>query len=343
MTQSNTQQIGRSDTHRRVTIGLSAFVVVLLVAVAARLWIGSSGIGWPSGANAGYIVTERARLLLFASVVGAALAASGVALQALLRNPLAEPYILGLSTGSGLGIAVQGFIAAQWVVYAGPNEAGALVGALLTLGVVYLASRRRGVIDRLGLLLTGVVVSTLNGALILLLNHLTPPGMQRDNLMYWMMGVLPSRPVGWGDAAATGVCGVGLLLLFWRARAIDVATLDDDEAHALGVHLGRLRLLLLLCASGLAAAAVVIAGPIAFVGLICPHLARVALGPSHRGLLVGSVVLGAALLIGANVASELIAYLHPGAGVLPVGIFTALVGGPAFLWMLRPKLGQGLD
>ncbi len=342
MTRTEPEEPVQPRVNRRIVAGLIVFAAVLMAAAAARLWIGSSGVGWPSGTHAGHIVTERARLLLFAAVVGAALAASGVALQALLRNPLAEPYILGLSTGSGLGIAVQGFIAAQWAVYAGPNEAGALVGALLTLGVVYLASRRRGVIDRLGLLLTGVVVSTLNGALILLLNHLTPPGMQRENLMYWMMGVLPSRSVGWGDSVAVGICAVGVLLLFWQARAIDIATLDDDEAHALGIHHGRLRLLLLLCASGLAASAVVIAGPIAFVGLICPHLARVVLGPSHRGLLVGSVLLGAALLVGASVVSEWIAYLRPRAGILPVGIFTALVGGPAFLWMLRPKLGRGL-
>ena len=321
--------------------GLVCLFAVFLVAVACRLLVGSSGVGWPDGAHAGHILTERLRLLFFASVVGGSLAASGVALQALLRNPLAEPYILGLSTGAGLGIALQGFLFAQYALVTGPNEVGALAGALLTLGVVYAVSRRRGVVDRLGLLLAGVVVSTINGALILLLNRLTPPGMQRENLMYWMMGVLPSRPMGWGDTAAIAVCLLGVGALAVKSGAIDVATLDDDEAHALGVDLGRLRLLLLLCASALAAAAVVVAGPIAFVGLICPHLARLVLGPSHRVLLIGSVVLGAALLIGANVAAEWIACLRPGTGVLPVGIFTALVGGVAFLGMLRPRLGRG--
>ena len=322
-------------------VGLAVFAVILATAVVSRLLIGSSGVGWPTGEIGAHILTERLRMLLFALCVGAALAASGVALQALLRNALAEPYILGLSTGAGLGIAVQGYLLAQFAIVTGPNELGALVGAILTLAIVFFASRRRGVIDRLGLLLTGVVLSTINGSFILLLNHLTPPGTERNNLMYWMMGVLPSRQMTPGDTAAIALTVLSVGLLLWKSRAIDVATLEDDEALSLGVHLPRLRLLLLLSASALAAAAVVIAGPIAFVGLICPHLARLVLGPSHRAVLIGSVLLGAALLVAANVASELIAFTRPGTGILPVGIFTALVGGPVFLWMLRPQLGRG--
>ncbi|XAM01701.1 iron ABC transporter permease [Phycisphaeraceae bacterium D3-23] len=327
----------------RAWFGLSLLALLLIGAVIARLYVGSSSIGWPGGEYAGHIMVERSRMLLFGAVVGVALAVSGVALQALLRNALAEPYILGLSTGAGLGITVQIFCVAQFAVYAGPRELGALVGAVLTLGIVFFASRRGGVIDRLGLLLTGVVLSTINGALIMLLHHLTPPEFQRD-LMQWMMGLLPTRPPAWGDSAAIGVTVLGLAWLLLRASAMDVATFDDDEAHALGVHGPRLRLGLLITASALAAAAVVIAGPIAFVGLICPHIARLILGPAHRGVLLGSAMLGATLLITANVASELIAHLTPDTiGVLPVGIFTALVGGPAFLWMLRPKLGTGIS
>ncbi|MEM9414530.1 MAG: iron ABC transporter permease [Planctomycetota bacterium] len=333
----------RPRVSKRAALGLSLLTLSLFAMVGARLFVGSTGIGWPSGVNAGHIVVERSRMLLFAGVVGVALSVSGVALQALLRNALAEPYILGLSTGAGLGIAVQGFCASQLAVYAGPNELGALVGAVLTLGVVFLASRRGGVIDRLGLLLTGVVLSTINGALIMLLHHLTKPGAQRDNLMQWMMGLLPSRPLAWGDSAAIAVTVLGMGWLLLRGPAMDVATLDDDEAHGLGIHGPRLRLGLLVTASALAAAGVVIAGPIAFVGLICPHLARLILGPAHRGVLLGSALLGATLLITANVSAELIAYLRPGTGVLPVGIFTALVGGPAFLWMLRPRLGTGIE
>ncbi|MFI4859599.1 MAG: FecCD family ABC transporter permease [Phycisphaerales bacterium JB063] len=327
---------------KRAVVGLSLIGLVLLASVGARLLVGSSGVGWPDGEHAGFIVQERSRMLLYAAVVGVALAVSGVALQALLRNALAEPYILGLSTGAGLGIALQTYIAAHFALYAGPRELAALVGAVLTLIIVFLASRRGGVIDRLGLLLTGVVLGTINGALIMLLHYLTPPEDQLD-LMQWMMGLLPSRPLAWGDSAAIAVIVLGLGWLLWRAPAMDVATLDDDEAHALGVHGPRLRLGLLVTASALAAAGVVVAGPIAFVGLICPHLARLILGPAHRGALLGSAMLGASLLVSANVAAELIAHLHPTTGRLPVGIFTALVGGPAFLWMLRPKLGAGVS
>lgn len=318
--------------------------LVLCAALAGRLLVGSTGLGWPDHEHAQVLIDERVQRMVVAGIVGIALAVSGVALQALLRNPLAEPYILGLSTGAGLGIMAQGYIAMQLGLASGPGGVGAAVGTVLTLGVVFVASRRRGVIDRLGLLLVGVVLSTINGAAILLLNHLAGPGGLRNEIANWMMGMLPVRGgLGWPDALAGGVTGAGLVLLWWQGRAMDIATLDDDEASAMGVRVGRLKTLLLVSASMLTATAVLIAGPIAFVGLIAPHLARVLVGPSHRGLLVGAPLLGAALLVTADVASAWVAYLRPPFGRVPVGIFTAMIGGPVFLWLLRPQLGRGLE
>jgi len=328
---------------RRVT----AWVVIGLVlvgALVARLLIDATGVGWPDHDNAQYVIDVRIQRAVVAVLVGVALSVSGVALQALLRNPLAEPYILGLSTGAGLGIIVQSYIAAQLGnLAAGPQWAGALLGTALTLVVVFLAGRRRGVIDRLGLLLVGVVLSTINGAAIMLLNYLAGPGGVRDNLMMWMMGLLRDEPLGWAEAVAALVVSSALVLLLWQGRAMDVSTLDDDEAAALGVNVGRMKLLLLVTASVLTATAVLIAGPIAFIGLIAPHLARVLLGPTHRPLLIGAALLGAALLVWADVASEWVAYLYQSMGRMPVGIFTALIGGPVFLWLLRPQLGRGLE
>lgn len=315
----------------------------LLVAVSVRLLIGSTGVGLPSGEHAGILMDIRVQRGVVSAIVGIALAVSGVALQALLRNPLAEPYILGLSTGAGLGIMVQGYIALQLGVAMTAGGLGALVGTLATLGIVYLASRRNGVIDRLGLLLVGVVLATINGALIMLLNYLAGPGVLRDNLMQWMMGMLQVRPLGWQDALAAGVCGVSLALLLWQGRAMDIATLDDDEASALGVSINGLKALLLLAASVLTATAVLIAGPIAFIGLIAPHLARLLLGPTHRPLLIGAAMLGATLLIFADVASDAVAAMNQNVGLIPIGIFTAILGGPVFLWMLRPQLGRGIE
>ena len=316
---------------------------VLLIALVARLLTESTGFGWPTGESAGILLNLRLQQGVVAAIVGVALAVSGVALQALLRNPLAEPYILGLSTGAGLGIMVQGYLALQLGVAATTGSLGALLGTGLTLTIVYLASRRKGVIDRLGLLLVGVVLATINGALIMLLSYLAGRGMLRDNLAEWMMGVLPNRELGWPDGLAAGVCGLGLALLVWQGRAMDIATLDDDEAFALGVRVDRLKMLLLLTASVLTATAVLIAGPIAFIGLIAPHLARLLLGPTHRPLLIGAAMLGATMLLVADVASDTIAAMNESLGLIPIGIFTAVLGGPVFLWMLRPQLGRGME
>ena len=315
----------------------------LLLALLARLLIESTGFGWPTGDNAEVLLKLRLQQGVVAAIVGVALAVSGVALQALLRNPLAEPYILGLSTGAGLGIMVQGYLTVQLGAAATTGSLGALLGTGLTLTLVYLASRRKGVIDRLGLLLVGVVLATINGALIMLLSYLAGRGVLRDNLAEWMMGALPNRELGWQDGLAAGVCGLGLVLLVWQGRAMDIATLDDDEAFALGIRVDRLKMLLLLTASVLTATAVLIAGPIAFIGLIAPHLARLLLGPTHRPLLIAAAMLGATLLLVADVASDAIAAMNESLGLIPIGIFTAVLGGPVFLWMLRPQLGRGIE
>ena len=318
--------------------------ILLVLAVVARLLLDATGIGWPEHEFAEFAVRDRLHRLVLASLVGVGLAVSGVCLQALLRNPLAEPYILGLSTGAGLGIMVQRFLLVQMGLAATvPGWVGALAGCVLTLVIVYYASRRHGVIDRLGLLLVGVVLSTISGAMIMLLNYLAGPGLIRDSLMNWMMGVLPPRPLGGGDLFVGVLTLVLMSALLLQSRAIDIATLDDDEAASLGVPVNRLKAMLLIVASVLTAGAVVLAGPIAFVGLIAPHLARVMLGPSHRPLLIGSAMLGATLLITADSASELIAYLAPSVGRMPVGVFTAVLGGPVFLWLLRPQLGRGMQ
>lgn len=314
-----------------------------LITLIARLLIESTGVGWPSGENADILIKLRIHRAVMAGIVGVALAVSGVALQALLRNPLAEPYILGLSTGAGLGIMVQGYVAMQLGLVVTTGGIGALLGTAITLGIVFLASRRNGVIDRLGLLLVGVVLATINGAMIMLLDYLIGRGVLRDNLAEWMMGMLQSRSLGWQDGVAASVCWLSLVFLFWQGRAMDIATMDDDEASALGIHVGRLKLLLLITASVLTATAVLIAGPIAFIGLIAPHLARLLLGPTHRPLLIGSAILGATLLIGADVASHGVAAMNESLGLIPIGIFIAMIGGPVFLWMLRPQLGRGIE
>lgn len=325
----------------RQFIVIVAFAGMLAALGVGRLCIGSSGVGWPSGELASWVLHARLHRLAVAVIVGIALATSGVALQALLRNPLAEPYILGLSTGAAAGVMAQSLVLYFLGIAFGPGYLGALLGAGLSMLIVFLAGRRRGLIDPLGLLLTGVVLGTINGAIIMLLNYLVGPGGLRDDLARWMMGYL-NEGLSWLTIAViTGGVLAAAATLQALARPMDIATLSQAEAHSLGVNLAQMRMLLFLTASVLAAGAVVLAGPIAFVGLISPHIARLLLGPRHRTLLIGSALIGASLIVLADITSSFIA-LQLGIGMIPIGVFTAMVGGPAFLWMLRPQLGRGM-
>ncbi len=268
---------------------------------------------------------------------------------------------MGLSTGAAAGMVAQRLLAGALGFSLGFGFGGAAAGAAACMTIVYLASRRHAVLDPLGLLLTGVVLSTINGALIMLAVHVRPD-LLRVELSQWMMGYLSddggavvswARGVTQGGAAwdvgfpwvwmiVGGVSLAGYVLLWRQAKAMDVATVSSGEAEAMGVHLGRLRAVLFGVSSVLAAGAVVLAGPIAFVGLVCPHVARLWVGPGHRGLLWSSAILGAALVILADTAGAGLA-LWWGVGVVPLGVFTAIVGGLAFLWMLRPQLGRGVE
>jgi iron complex transport system permease protein len=327
---------------RHVVVTLIVLALVLLAAGVARLYIGSAELGWPAGEHSEFVLHDRVMRMLVGLIVGVALSVSGVSLQTLLRNPLAEPYILGLSTGAGAGIMVQSYLhyLLRGEVSVGTNAVGAIVGAATIMLIVFLAGRRKGVIDPLGLLLTGVVLSTICGALILMMNYLVGPGGIRDNIARWMMGNLDEGVGVIAIQILAGLTALGFVLLLVNSRAMDVASTSDAEAMSLGVNLPRLRAVLFAVASLLAAGAVVLAGPIAFVGLVCPHIARLVLGPRHGPLLIGSALLGAALVITADTASAAL-NLWLGIGLMPIGIFTAIVGGPAFLWMLRPQLGRG--
>jgi len=331
----------RKGLSRVVWICLGLTVVLFIVA-GLRLAIGTAGLGWPDIGEPGSGFAWRSRLWLLAlgAIVGMNLSVSGVALQGLLRNPLAEPFILGLSTGAAAGMMAQRWLWYQMDMVTGSDQLGALIGAIVVLVVVYMASRRHGLIDPLGLLLTGVVVSTIGGAMVMFFNYSIGQGGLRPGISRWMMGYLNDSGTTQSTFIVVAVVGlVGLGYLIMRARAMDVATLSDAEAQSLGVNMGRLRLELLLIASALAASAVVLAGPIAFVGLVCPHLARLMLGPAHRGLLIASALLGASLIVAADTLTAALD-LTLGIGSMPIGVFTAIVGGLAFLWMLRPKLGQ---
>lgn len=339
--------------------GVAAIAVLFVAVVGAvllRLIVSRGDWGWPDGQvfdalnyalffelfddDSGRLISVmdiRMVRVIIAAVVGVALATGGVSLQALLRNPLAEPFILGLSSGAAVGVMTQSVLAFFMDKHQGPAHEGALIGAMLCMAIVYLFGRRHGVIDPLGLLLVGVVISTINGSLIMTMRAFyTPPG-QRNDTARWMMGYL-DESVGSNNVLLVAVLTLAGLALLWRlGPAMDAAGFSDTEATSLGVNLPRLRKILFLIATVLAAGAVVLAGPIAFVGLISPHIARLLVGPSHRTLLLVAALLGALLIVLADVAAVV---CDRGQGLLPIGVFTSILGGPIFLWMLRPHLGR---
>lgn len=321
-------------TARRRTIStLVGLAIVLIGAVVFRLHAGPGGIG---RATDPFIIELRWLMVCSAAAVGAALAVSGALLQAILRNPLASPFILGLTSGAGLGIVLAtyaGYLATGAIVAMQPPVWAAVVGAFAALGLVFVLSQRRGLIDPVHLVLVGVIVSVICGAATTFIQFLLP---DRGMAVYtrWVMGTI-SENTPWSRVALVGfvtIAGTGIAVLL--GRALDSASLNDDEAASVGVRLGLLRLVCFGLAGVLTGLTVSIAGPIGFVGLICPHLVRILAGARHATLMLGSALAGAALLI---IADAGVALIRLPAGRMPVGVLTALVGGPLFIFLLRRR------
>ncbi len=321
-------------TRRRlIVLGLLLLGVAALIVLRLLVYRDLQGRltwSWPDPSVAAFRRTSVA----VAVIVGTALAVSGVLLQALLRNPLASPFVLGVSGGAALGVVIAtyvGHVLGRGGLGPAASTLPAMIGAIVTLVVVYLLGQRRGWLDPVALILVGVVVASICGSMIMFLHHLVPTGLRGD-LVTWMagsisQGVAPGVLVLCGTLTALAA-GVAVVL----GRAMDAATLGDDEARSVGVALGPLRIGLFLVAGLLAALAVSLAGPIGFVGLIAPHAARLLLGSRHDAVVVGAALLGASVLVGADVASQAITL---GGGRVPVGVFTALIGGPVFIALLR--------
>ncbi|MBY0573165.1 MAG: iron ABC transporter permease [Undibacterium sp.] len=262
-------------------------------------------------------------------VIGATLSLSGVLMQALLRNPLADPYVLGLSGGASVGaLSAMLFLGMGALV-----DMAAFVGALTVATILFVLAYRdfRGSGSSEGsaplLLLTGVVVATGCGAIVTLLLSIAPDWSLRG-MVFWMIGDLSNtqpRLLTWGL-----LLGVGTLVLS-QARAINVAAMHADNASTLGVNIGRLRQLLFFCAALLTATAVSSAGSIGFVGLIIPHACRFAVGSDHRILIPMSVLSGGSFLVVADALARTVVAPYQ----LPVGVITALIGVPVFLFQLH--------
>ncbi|MCA9309792.1 MAG: iron ABC transporter permease, partial [Phycisphaerales bacterium] len=312
---------------RRTWCWLAFLVALLAAAVLLRLLSWDRGLdsftfltaslrqclGLDADSSEAWFIRFRLRMVISALTIGAGLALSGVLLQALLRNPLAAPSILGLSSGAGLGVVTAMCIAyaARGVIVTGAvNVGAAVIGAFAALLVVYALGQRRGLVEPVTLLLSGVIVSIICGALIVALYQFLPDqGMAAA--MRWMMGKMAQDVPTLHQFIAGIAVALSLIIAIRIAPALDVATLGDEEAHSIGVALPRLRLTIFALAGIMTGVTVLLAGPVGFVGLICPHVARRLVGPGHRAVVIAAALLGALLVILADIASTLTAPLAP--------------------------------
>lgn len=309
------------------------------VIFAACLLMGTSGLGLPDLADpAGRSIFDlRFFRTLAGFVTGASLAVAGTAMQAVLRNPLAEPYVLGVSGGAGLGAAlaiVLGFSSP----FALP--ASAFVCALMALAGVYALANRGGRLSIYGLILSGVIVSTLASNAIMGVVALAPvEGLH--SVIWWMLGNLEmhSRPL---LMAASGVIGAGIALLWAFSPELNALTLGTEMAHFVGVRTRLAVTVTLVTATLVTAAGVSVAGLIGFVGLIVPHVARALTGPDHRRLIPVAALLGGCFLAASDALARSALYMLTGnPQEIPVGVITALFGGPFFLVILRRRQRRG--
>lgn len=319
-------------------VWLAALVLILLLALGTGKYAISPGeilrilatgvTGMASGADATaetVIWNVRLPRVLTGLLVGASLAAAGAVYQGLFRNPLVSPDILGVSAGASLG-AVLGIFLSQSVLMI---QGLAFVGGLLAVTMVYLVGTSiRGRDPVLVLVLAGVAVGALIGACLSLLKVLADPYNQLPAITFWLLGSLAS--VTRGDmlsilpAMAIGL--IPMALLRWR---MNLMTLDDEEARALGVETGRLRILFIAAATLMTAAAVSVSGIVGWIGLLVPHVARMIVGPDFSRLLPASLILGGGYLVAVDTLARSIAEIE-----VPLGILTAAIGAPFFLWLL---------
>ena len=318
-----------------VSIGAVHVPIGQVVRIVGHHLFGSTVDPTPSAIQDRIIWGLRLPRVLLAALVGGALSVAGAVLQAVVRNPLADPYVLGVAEGASL--------AAVAVIVLGPKVLGGLgvsgaafLGALVALGLALVLGQRRGAISPLRLLLAGVALSSTLSAATSYLQLRAEPG-ELASVVFWLLGSVVGAT--WSDLglpALALVLAVAWLVL--RGRSMNALLMGDEAAASLGVPVARFRLELLVIASLLTGVSVAVAGAIGFVGLVIPHGCRLLVGADHRRVLPLAVVVGSTFLV----VVDLVARTVQAPSELPLGIFTAAIGGPAFIWLLRRSDGVGV-
>jgi iron complex transport system permease protein len=328
---------------RRRAAGLALVVAALALAALLSVMVGSKqllpaeilqALVAPTGSDVDRIVLElRLPRTLAAVVVGAALGVSGALIQAFTRNPLGDPGILGVNAGASLGVACGMTLFGTSVP--AQHLGFAFVGALVaTVVVLFIGAAGRSA-DPVRLTLAGVAVAAVLSGITTAITLLDPGTF--NQMRGWAAGTFVERDL---DVVlpAVPVVGAGLVIALFCARSLNALGLGDDLASALGTHVGLTRALAVIAITLLAGAATAVAGPIGFVGLMVPHVARWMVGPDQRWILPYSAVLAPVVLLVSDVVGRVV--LWP--GEVPVGIVTAFVGAPVLIWLVRRRTATGL-
>ncbi|MCD1627587.1 MAG: FecCD family ABC transporter permease [Paracoccaceae bacterium] len=344
--QEDDRSVGAAQTTRTL-LGLLVVVSILSLGTgAAGLSVFDAARDLVSGE--GLSVRDRVILmdirlprLAMGLMIGAALALSGALMQGLFRNPLADPGIVGVGAGAGLGavlaIVLAGLLPTGLAVLIGAHlvPVAAFLGGWASTLLLYRVATRGGQTSVATMLLAGIALGALAGALTGMLVYMADDRQLRD-LTFWNMGSLAGA--SWSKLAASLPLILPVLLLSpLLARGLNALALGEAQAAHLGIHVETVKRLAILGVAAAAGAAVAVAGGIGFVGIVVPHLLRLATGPDHRYLLPNAALLGASLLVGADMVARVI--VSP--AELPIGIVTATMGAPVFLWILLKRRGLG--
>ncbi len=329
---SSRARLTRARWLQVLTLGMIALAAVL--ALAPLVGTGAHGRGvalmspaapWGDGIEATIFWHVRLPRALAAALVGAALAAAGCAFQAVLRNPLAEPFTLGVSSGASLAAVIAIRLGVAGIAGTAGIGAVAVLGAIVAVAVVWQLGRVGSTLPPATLVLAGVTVSMFCSAAAMVVQA-SADFAEMSRMLRWMMGGLEWTQLS-TVARATAPVALGAAVLTWMGRDLNALAAGPEAAASVGVAVGRTQTLAFAAASLLVGTSIAIAGPVGFVGLIVPHALRALIGPDHRVLLPASLLGGAMLVVVCDTLARVL-------GQLPVGVVTALAGGPFFLVLL---------
>lgn len=334
-----------SRTHSRLTtpVVIIGSLILLVVSFVVSLMMGPVAVPLADLASSPVVTEIRAPRIIIAALVGAALAVSGAIMQTVFHNPLADPGIVGVSSGAAvaavLAIVTGASFFGEWTI-----PFAAFVGAIITVAVVYLIASSRAMdgrgADPATLVLVGLAITAFLGAVISAATANAPQDSELRSVTFWLNGDLVSRT--W-DHVGVSVIPIllGLILAVGASRDLNLLLLGESTAQTSGLNVGRARIFLLALAALLTATAVAVSGTITFVGLVVPHLIRIVIGADHRALLPAAAILGATFVIVADTVARML--FSP--IVLQTGVVVAFIGSPIFLYLLltvRKRRGLGL-